>query len=273
MRRPTRLVPAAILIGGALAACAKDRPTEATRPPPSPAASPSASAASRRDAHRLATIEAGMGEDQVTALLGKPDEIRTQEARRPWITGASVAWAYGVKAPGSFAFGGLVLFDADHKVLMTRSPIESVTVRARKLRWSDTAMVNDRGLSCHLEILGADPGGIDARVTLKNDGAATFERRHGHTGIRFDLVVELFDEGRHILARHDTMSLFSPFAPDDTERMTIPAGGSIAERVRLGATWSELGPLPPGAYVVRVAFPFEVGRFSVSEPVAFRIDG
>jgi hypothetical protein len=122
-------------------------------------------------------------------------------------------------------------------------------------------------------VLGADADGIDARVSLKNDGGAALERRHGHTGIAFDLVVELFDEEKRVLARYDTLSLFSPYAPDDTEVMRIPAGGSIDQRVRLGAPWGALGKLPPGGYRVRVAFPFEVGRFSVSEPVPFRIAG
>jgi hypothetical protein len=256
------------------AGCAKDHAGKVTPPVASAAASASAAApAHREDLGRLAQVEAGMSAEQVTALLGKPAEIRRDDGRRPWIVGASEAWAYGA-APDGFATGGLVLLDAAHQVLMTRSPIETLSVRARKLRWSDTAAVNDRGLSCHLEVLLADPTGFDARVTLRNDGASTFERRHGHTGIAFDLVVELFDEHRRMLARYDTLSSFSPYAPDDTVLMSIPAGGALGERVRLGApTWSELGKLPAGGYLVRVAFPFEVGKFSVSEPVSVRLGG
>lgn len=262
--RMRRFVPTAILISASLsAACAKDRPAS-TRPAASGSAQPAAA--------RLARVEPGMTEDQVAALLGKPDEVRREDGRRPWIVGASAAWAYGVRAPDTFAFGGLVLFDADHQVHSTRSPIDAMSVRARRLRWSDAAEVTDRGLSCRLEVRRADAAGIDARVILKNTGAADFQRQHGHTGIKSDLVVELYDDEKHILARYDTLSLFSPYAPGDTATMTIPAGGEISEDVRLGATWSEFGKLPAGSYRVRVAFPFEVGRFSVSEPVAFRVE-
>jgi len=273
-----RLAPA-FFVAASLAGCTRDRPGGATRPAASGSAGPAASdsaaqaAAARRDPRRIAGVDAGMTEAQVKALLGEPDEVRTEDGHRPWIVGARAAWAYGVTMHDGFAFGGVVLFDAERKVMTTLSPVDALLVRARRLPWSDTAVVNDRGLSCHLDVLGADAGGIDARVSLRNEGGAAFERRHGHTGIAFDLVVELYDEGRRVLARYDTLSLFSPYAPDDTEVMRIPAGGSIDARVRLGAPWGELGKLPPGSYRVRVAFPFEVGRFSVSEPVPFHVGG
>ncbi|APR87045.1 hypothetical protein A7982_12394 [Minicystis rosea] len=273
MRRSTCLVPAALLLAVVGAGCAKDHRVDGTRSAAASASSNAPSAASARDPRRLVRIDAGMSEARVTELLGRPDEIRTDDGHHPWIAGAAAAWAYGVDVPFGFAFGGVVLFDADRNVLMTRSPIDAATVRVRKLRWSDTADVNDRGLSCHLAIQRAEPSGMDAEVRLRNDGPAAFERRHGHTGIAFDLVVELFDEQKRLLARYDTLSLFSPHAPDDTALMTIPAGGSIAERVRIGAPWADLGALPRGRYLVRVAFPFEVGRFSVSEPVAVRVEG
>lgn len=267
MPRLGRLASLAALLATLAAACSKDRPAAATRP-----ASSAHPTASPRDPRRLAAVDPGMTEDQVTALLGTPDEVRTYDGSRPWLASAQFAWAYGVAAPSTFAFGGLVLFGADHRVMATRSPLDPLGVRARKLPWSDTAVAADRGLSCHLEVLYVDAtGAISARVTLRNDGPVTFERRHGHTGIAHDLVVELFDENRHVLARYDTLSLFSPYAPDDTEVMRVPAGGSLADEVMLGGPWTELGKLPPGAYRLRVAFPFEPGRFSVSEPVAFRI--
>jgi hypothetical protein len=259
----TSLRATIVIAASLLGACAKDR-SAATR-------AAASSSAKRPEPARLARVEPGMTEDQVAALLGAPDEVRTEDGHRPWIVGARAAWAYGVTAKDGFAFGGLVLFDADRKVLTTRSPIDALSVRARRLRWRDDAERTDRGLSCHLEVLAADAAGVDARVTLKNDGAAVFERRHGHTGIAFDLIVDLYDANKTLLARYDTLSLFSPHAPDDTALMTIPPGGSISERVRLGATWAELGQLPPGSYLVRVAFPFEVGHFFVSEPVTFRV--
>lgn len=250
-----------------LPACTRERA-------PNPGApSASASVAVKRERARVSRVEIGMSEEQVLAIAGAASEVRHADGKGPWIVGASAAWAYGSRAPGEFAFGGVVLFDAGKKVMMVRSPLSPASVRARRLRWSDTADVADRGLSCHLAVLGADATGVDARVTLRNEGAAPMERRHGHTGIRFDLVVELFDEKRNVLAREDTLSLFSPYSPDDTEVMRIPPGGELSEKVRLGATWTDLGKLPPGRYWIRVAFPFEVGHFSVSEPVAFTIGG
>lgn len=220
----------------------------------------------------MSRIDVGMSEEQVLAIAGPASEIRREDGKRPWIVGAREAWAYGSKEPGSFAFGGLVLLDAEKKVMSVLSPLDPITVRAKKLRWSETAEVDDRGLSCHLAVTGTHETGANAIVTLRNDGAATFERRHGFTGIGFDLIVELFDENRRILAREDTLSLFSPFSPDQTQVMSIPARGAISEPVSLGRSWIHFGKLPAGRYLIRVAFPFEVGRFSVSEPVAFTIE-
>lgn len=251
-----------------LGACARDPAPVPVPAPSAPAASSSASPAKRRD---LARVEVGMSEARVIELLGPADEVRRENGARPWIVGASAAWAYGVTAPGTFAFAGEVLFDASGVVMMVRSPVDALGVRARRLRWSDTAAVDERGLSCHLAVIRADPRGVDAVVTLKNDGASALERSHGHTGITFDLVVELFDDHKRLLGRYDTLSLFSPYAPGDTAVMRIPAQGSISEKVRLGQPWSDLGELPKGRYFLRVAFPFEVGRFSPSAPVRFEI--
>src|SRR5262249_44972052 len=118
-----------LLFGLLSAGCTKGRSADATRPPGSSASAPAPSSSApaamrsrRRDPGRLARVEPGMSEEQVTALLGKPDD----EGRQPHVDGASAAWAYGADARDGFAFGGLVLFDASHKVLMTRSPIDSV---------------------------------------------------------------------------------------------------------------------------------------------------
>jgi hypothetical protein len=267
---PSKVVSIATLIVcviGCAGCKPKPRPT-----PGAPSATASAKARSaKQERARTSRVDVGMTEEQVRAIAGPADEIRHQDGKRPWISGASEAWAYGSREPRGFAFGGVVLFSDEKKVMMVRSPLDPVSVRAKRLRFRDTAEVDDRGLSCHLAVLSASPRGVNARVTLKNAGAAAFEWHDQHTGIRHALVVELFDEDKNLLAREDTLSLFSPHSPDDAHVMRIPAGGEIAEDVGLGATWSDLGDLPKGRYLIRVAFAFEVGRFSVSEPVPFTI--
>lgn len=118
-------------------------------------------------------------------------------------------------APRGFAAGGLVLFGDARRVTMTRSPIDADPVRpaGTRLPWSDAAVPTAGGLSCHLEITGTDALGPQARVTLRNDGPAPFERRHEHTGIAFNLILELFDGDRRLIGRVDTLSSFSPYAP------------------------------------------------------------
>jgi hypothetical protein len=258
-----RLVVCA-LVCCALASCKRER---AARP------TPAASASAARPTP-LARVDAGMSEARVEALLGRPDEIRTDDGRRPWISGARTAWAYGVRAPGTLAFGGLVLFDAAGNVTSTRSPTDPLGVRARAIPYSESAVSWDRGLSCRLRVLSARADEVKARVTLENAGAAPFERRHEHTGIAFDLIIEIFGaEGRKPLLRFDTLSLFSPHAPGDGALMVIPPGSSLDAEIALDAGFRDLGPLPPGAYRARVAFPFEVGRFTPSEIVPFTIGG
>jgi len=64
-----------------------------------------------------------------------------------------------------------VLFGDDRRVTMTRSPVDADPVRpaGTRLRWSETTVPTASGLSCHLEITGADALGPKARVTLRND--------------------------------------------------------------------------------------------------------
>jgi hypothetical protein len=125
--------------------------------------------------------------------------------------------------------------------------------------------------SVHLEVTSTDEHGAEARVTLRNAGPMPLERRDGHRGIRFDLIIELFDAEKRLLARCNTLQLFSPYSPDDDSVMRIPPGGSISDTVHLGMCLSEHGPLPPGTRFARVSFPFEEGRFTPSELVPMPI--
>jgi hypothetical protein len=275
---PPRPLAAAVLVLACVPACNRGedrRGAAATALSTAALVDTSPEVLDSRDPSRLARVRPGMTEVEVATALGRPDEIHTRDAGRlPWIAGASFAWAYGVLAPGGFAAGGRVLFDAGRKVITTRSPIDADPVRPMGpfVPWKETPRPTS-GLSCHLHILGTDPLGPEARVTLRNDGATPLSRRHGHTGIRFDLIIEIFDADRHLLARCDTKSLFSPVAPGDTEVMTIPPDGSISDTVHLGVCLNEHGPLPPGAYFARVAFPFEEGRFTPSDLVPMPVGG
>jgi hypothetical protein len=224
----------------------------------------------------ISGIEEGASADDVSRLLGEPEEVRREGQKLPWIVGAEEEWAYGVLGgPGGFAAGGLVLFDAEQRVMLTRLPDapESLRPGADRIPLSENAVAAPSGMSCRLDRVRPQDGGVAARVTLHNAGKRSFRFTHDHTGIGGNLVVELFDAGGRLLCRSDMMSLHSPYEPDSAKwpELVIEPGEDAGEDVWLGWRWREFGALPPGRYGVRVAFPFEGHRFSPSQSVAFEL--
>jgi len=236
----------------------------------------------RRDLDGLRRALAGVAEgttaDEVRRVLGEPDEIRREGEKLPWIVGAAEEWAYGVLGgEGGFAAAGLVLIDAERKVLMTQLPGSSGSLRtgADSVAAGSEAISSPTGMRCRLELIRTDGDGVVVKVVLENRGRQPFEFPHDHTGIGGNLVTELFDADGRLLCRSDAMTWHSPYEPDPAKWpvLAIEPGGSAGAEVRLGSRWSEFGRLPAGRYAVRVAFPFEEGAFYPSNRVAFELGG
>ncbi len=212
-----------------------------------------------------------MTEAEVEALLGSPAERRARLEIGPWPSSSREGWAYGVRQVGGFAFGGIVFFDSASRVSEVHSPVRGPWVHLPSIPWSEVATPNKGGLACHLEALALEPLGIHGEISLKNVGPSDFRRLQPMLPVAFDVVVELFDSEKILVARDSLTKHFSPYSPDETE-LVIRAGGSVSEQVHLGfEEGSYFGNPPPGVYWVRVAFPLDAESLAASEPVRFEV--
>lgn len=215
----------------------------------------------------LCSIREGMSEEQVKAVVGPPDEVRTKGGTG--MVDENYRWVYGVAKKGEFPRIGSVIFGTNHTVFMTYCPTRSVA-GAPSVRFSEFAQGNSSGLRCGIEKVFSNPEFYNApyiRVSLNNAGRSDFLYANDDTGIRFNLILEVYDEKKILLLREYLARYHSPVYSDKAKWpvLRVPAGGQASEDVPVWWRDENDGILPPGTYYVRVAFPFEAGIYYGSE--------
>ena len=198
-------------------------------------------------------IRDGMSAQQVKALLGAADERRIPLPQGPRLVGEAYRWAYGVKAPGTFAARGLVVFNELDTVVATLSPVSG----RREQVSSGDAGVGPSEMAC--ELGGVHPekdGRFVGTVTLVNRGSGAFDVRQSGCPEWSQLAISTFAEDGTLLCRLDLVTLCSPYAPGELPPWRFEPGQRRARAVDWSQCWSEFGPLPAGRYLAQASFPF-----------------
>jgi hypothetical protein len=243
---------------------------------------------------RLASLEAGMSSEQVLKVLGKPGEVRRVSdddlldgtrllGGTPNVGPETERWAYGILAKGMFARVGYVSMDRKGKVVAAISADcfsgPSWKLPDLVLAKTDQAVVAPSKMSCHAgPIRYVSPEGktaerFEAKITLKNSGAALFELKHdaAYCMGRF-LLIEVYDSTGVLLFRDDAMRYHSPIEVDPAKLpiLSIAPGKEMSEDFAVSPAVG-FGALPAGKYSFRVYFPFEKGRYYPSNLVSFEL--
>lgn len=228
-----------------------------------------------RERDSLGKIAVGMSESDVLRLIGKPDETRIKGDLG--IVAEKYRWVYGVEKAGEFPSIGSVVFDANDEVLMSYCPSQGLGhhQRGRSLPISATPQVTDEDLYCVAGDVFKDDGYHQIQVSVVNDGKNPFLYRHDNQGIRFSVMIELFDEHRTLLWREYLGSFHSPHFSDRDEWpvLRVNPGERVTERVPI-FLWLDAndGVFYPGTYYVRVAFPLKDGQLFASNMIEFSLD-
>lgn len=213
------------------------------------------SSASPRATARLpiSQVRDGMSAQRVKDLLGAPDERRIPLPQGPRLLGEAYRWAYGVKAPGTFAARGLVVFNELDTVVATLSPVSD----RREQVSSGDAGVGSSEMAC--ELGGVHPekdGRFVGTVTLVNRGSGAFDVRQSGCPEWSQLAISTFAEDGTLLCRLDLVTLCSPYAPGELPPWRFEPGQRRSRELDWSRCWSEFGPLPAGRYLAQASFPF-----------------
>ena len=215
----------------------------------------------------LCSVRAGMTEDQVLEILGKPDEVRARG--EVGAVAEKYRWVYGTDREGQFPRVGSVMFGDDDKVCMVHCPSRVAEQMLPANTWPpflEHPQKTSSGMYCSIDKVFRNPEFDNAhymRVSLVNSGQSKFSYRHDHTGIRFSLMVEVYDADRILLLREPLHTHHSPRSADPSQWpvLKVPPGSRVSEDVPIW--WKDVndGALHPGVYYIRVAFPFEKSKF------------
>jgi len=130
---------------------------------------------------RLCSVREGMKVSQVSASVGKPDEIRLKG--KTGLVEEAYRWVYGVKSKGEFPRIGAVIFKTNHTVLMSYCP-------TRPFDWlptvpfSESPQITPSGMRCRIERVFRNPDVHDShyiRVSIQNTGRSEFRYTNDHT--------------------------------------------------------------------------------------------
>jgi len=208
-----------------------------------------------------------MTEREVLNILGRPDQVRAKGDLG--IVAEKYRWVYGIDNSGEFPHIGAVVFGTDSTVLMIYCPSRSIDKRLYiSMPFSEEPQSAPSGMRCEIDEVSIDSesNGHYIRVSLVNGGGSDFRFAHDHTGIRFQLVLELYDKEKRLILQEPIFGYHSPCTSDQSEWpvLVVPAGGRISEDVPIW--WRDVndGVPAPGMYYVRVGFPFESGKYYAS---------
>ncbi|MCJ8332300.1 MAG: outer membrane protein assembly factor BamE [Lentisphaeria bacterium] len=211
---------------------------------------------SRRDL--IISVKKGMTEEQVLEILGKPDETREDGFMGRY------RWVYGVEKKGEFPRIGSILFTNNMAVLMVECPTRTnwTTVFSawRQLPFSESPQKTEAGLYCEIDRVFIKKGGPHMiQVSLVNEGKEPFLYSHDSMGIRFSLVIEIYDEQKKLINRDSLTGYHSPVSSDKSKWpvLKVPPGSRVSEKIPIWWRHKTDGMLYPGTYYIRVGFPFE----------------
>jgi hypothetical protein len=240
----------------------------------------------RRDL--LCSVQKGMSEDEVLKVLGRPDEVRT--TGDVGIDVEAYRWVYGIRDKGEFSRVGSVIFTSDKKVFMAYCPARSLNPADAHIAppFSETAQVTPSGMYCSIDKLLRDvdhPDDDRIMVSLVNTGKAEFAYPNDYLGIRFSIIVEVYDARKNLLIMEALQDFHSPYSFDRSKWpvLRVAPGGREWEVIplsrhhpRSGVTyfsWRDEndGALTPGTYYVRVAFPFGESKYYGSNLVKWNV--
>lgn len=214
----------------------------------------------------LSSIQKGMTEQQVLEIMGHPDEIRIKGDLG--IVAEKYRWVYGVKRKGGFPRVGSVIFDTNKTVFMTFCPARGISgiLSNTPAPFSESQQKTPAGAYCQIDRVFRNSQYYDShyiQVSLVNEGDEVFLYPHDNTGIRFSLILEVYDDQKNILLREPLFAHHSPYSSDSSKWpvIKVPPGSRESEDVPIW--WRDVndGILYPGTYYVRVAFPFETRKF------------
>jgi hypothetical protein len=212
---------------------------------------------------RICSVREGMTKSQVVAAVGDPDEIRLKG--QTGILEEAYRWVYGVSSKGEFPRGGAVIFRTNHTVLMSYCP-------ARPFPWvpavtfSEAPQTSPSGMRCTIEKVFKNPDFYNyyyIPVSIQNTGTNEFRFTNDHTGIRFSLILEVYDAKKALVLREPLSAHHSGVSPFKTDWPVLRIHPGARESEDVPVWWRDEndGVLPPGTYYLRVAFPFEEGKF------------
>lgn len=172
----------------------------------------------RRDL--LCTVMPGMNEKQVQDILGPPDGIRGNE--RIGYMYEKYRWVYGTLSKGGFPRIGSVLFDTHALGFSVDCPSRPFheSLPLIRIPLSDKPQPDPFGVRC--EISAPDKSSSNPRISMSlvNKGEKQFRYPHNHTGIRFSIVVEVYDANK-------TLILQEPLFGSNLVRWELPEGMRI----------------------------------------------
>ncbi len=220
----------------------------------------------------------GMTEGQVLEVLGKPDEVRIKGELG--IVAEKYRWVYGIEKKGQFPRVGSVIFGANDTVHKIGCPARGIPFMLPKwvAPFSESAQKTPSGMYCKIDNVFRNPKLYDfpyIRVSLVNSGKSEFSYRHDHTGIRFSLILEVYDAEKTLLLREALYAYHSPHTPPGSQRpvLRVLPGSRVSEDVPIWWRGVSDGVLYPGVYYVRVAFPLERNTFYGSNLAKWELTG
>lgn len=230
----------------------------------------------RRD--RLCLVREGMTTSRVFALLGQPDEVRPRGTTDLGVDGEEAyRWVFGVKTEGDLPEVGTVIFRLNHTVLDRHCPTRPFPeFPIPPVPFSESSQNTRSGMRCTIDKVYADPHFRNApfiQVSVENLGNREFRYTNDDAGIRFSIILEVYDARKALLLREYLPAYHSLYSSERSEWpvMVVAPGGRESEDVPLLWRMAEDGRMPPGTYYVRAAFPFEENKYFGSNLVKWEL--
>jgi hypothetical protein len=216
-----------------------------------------------------------MAESRVSALAGEPDEVGLKGSAG--FVEEAYRWVYGFKSKGDFPLIGAVIFRTNHTVLTSYCPTRPFPL-IPPVPFSESAQSSPSGIRCTIDRVFRNPDFYNSpyiRVSVQNTGTIEFRYTNDHTGIRFSLILEVYDAHKAVVLREPLFRYHSPYIPFRSEWpvMVVAPGARYSEDVPIWWRDESDGRLPNGTYYVRVSLPFEDKKFFGSDLAKWEFPG
>ena len=225
---------------------------------------------------RLQSITKGMTTNDVLRICGPADEIRRVEKNK--IHGEVERWAYGASSPGSFAIVGLIVFGQEGRVIHRSCPSKGGEGArgAIATNGNATTPAKYQQMEILIEEVRTDetiPEQLRqvARVSLLNRGWNPWVF-WGRGLIHDNCLIEVYNRNMNLLFCVDqtkyTVAARSVMKP---RQLQLELGDGVCQEFPIWLTEDDFGKPENGTYYLRVAFPFEEGRYYASKFFRFHI--